>query len=172
MKNIIFIGGIHGSGKGKVCEKIKEQSNLTHLIASEVLKWHELSPRKEKIVRNINETQDRLIINLKSIIQPNHRYLLDGHYCLLNKNEIPQKIPFSIFENISPLKLILVIAAPEIIKERLKERDSKEYTKELIIKFQQMEVAYAKELESQLKIPLLTINSETFDFDELIKYIQ
>jgi len=172
MENIVFIGGIHGSGKGKVCEKIKGVSNLIHLTASEVLKWHELCPREEKIVRNIGETQERLITNLKSIIKTNQRYLLDGHYCLLNENGIPERIPFSTFENISPSKLILVIADPEVITERLKQRDSKEYTKMLISEFQQLEIVYAKELERQLKIPLLTVNSMTFDFDELIQYIQ
>jgi len=172
MKNIIFIGGIHGSGKGEVCKQIIEQSNLIHLIASEVLRWHELSPKKEKIVQNIIETQKRLTTNLESIIIPENQYLLDGHYCLLNQNGIPEKVPFSLFEHISPSKLILVIADSEVVKERLKKRDSKEYAKELITKFQELETAYSKELAIQLNIPLLIINSESYDFDELIKHIK
>jgi len=52
MRNIIFIGGIHGSGKGVICENIVENSNLIHLTASEVLKWHELSSQANKVVQN------------------------------------------------------------------------------------------------------------------------
>ena len=37
--NIIFIGGVHGVGKGTICQKIKEKLDFTHLSASEVLKW-------------------------------------------------------------------------------------------------------------------------------------
>ena len=38
MKNIIFIGGIHGVGKGTLCEKVCNDLNIRHLSASEVLK--------------------------------------------------------------------------------------------------------------------------------------
>jgi len=172
MKNIIFIGGIHGSGKRVICENIVENSNLIHLTASEVLKWQELSPQENKVVQDIQETQNRLITNLKAIIQSNHRYLLDGHYSLLNKEGIPEKVPISTFKEISPSKLILIIADPEIIIERLKNRDFKNYSKKQISEFQQLEIEYAKELECQLEIPLLTIDSLSVDFNELKKYIR
>jgi len=149
MRNIIFIGGIHGSGKGVICENIVENSNLIHLTASEVLKWHELSSQANKVVQNIKETQNRLTSNLKAIIQPNHRYLLDGHYSLLNSQGIPEKVPISTFKEISPSKLILIIADPEIIIERLKNRDFNNYSKKQISEFQQLEIEYAKELECQ-----------------------
>ena len=147
MRNIIFIGGIHGSGKGVICENIVENSNLIHLTASEVLKWHELSSQENKVVQDIKETQNRLISNLEAIIQPNHRYLLDGHYSLLNGQGMPEKVPVSTFKEISPSKLILIVADPEIIIERLKNRDFNNYSKKQISEFQQLEIEYAKELE-------------------------
>jgi len=38
-KEIIFIGGIHGVGKGTLCKRIASDLNIIHLSASEVLKW-------------------------------------------------------------------------------------------------------------------------------------
>ena len=38
MTNIIFLGGIHGSGKNFILQHANFQNNITHLTASEVLK--------------------------------------------------------------------------------------------------------------------------------------
>lgn len=172
MKEIIFIGGIHGSGKGRICETLKVETNLIHLTASEVIKWSELSKKEDKKVKNIHETQNRLIINLKKIIQDNKLYLLDGHYCLLNKNGIPEKIPIQTFKEINPLKLILVIAEPIIIKERLENRDSKTYSIELVEEFQNLEINYAKEVSQVLEIPFIIINSEQFEINKLLNFLK
>jgi adenylate kinase len=58
MNNIIFIGGIHGSGKGTVCKNISKQTNLITNIASELIKWNDISHQNNKKVNNINETQE------------------------------------------------------------------------------------------------------------------
>ena len=119
MNTIIFIGGIHGSGKGTVCNKIISEFNITHLTASEVLKWTEIKKQNEKVVENIIETQEKLIYNLNKIIKKDTYYLLDGHYCLINKNKEPEKIPLEFFKKIAPKKLILVVAPTTEIKIRL-----------------------------------------------------
>ena len=62
MKNIIFIGGIHGVGKGTLCEKVCNELNLQHLSASEVLKWEEISEKENKLVNDFTLTQNRLIL--------------------------------------------------------------------------------------------------------------
>lgn len=172
MRKIIFIGGIHGSGKGKICEEIKRNTTLIHLTASEVLKWSELSTREEKAVEDIEDTQNRLITNLNSIIDYNKKYLLDGHYCLLSKDGTPAKIPIKTFEDINPAKLILVITDPEIIKRRLEERDSKVYDEKLLKEFQDLEIAYSNELSKKLKIPFVIVNSLAIDLENLLDFIK
>lgn len=75
--NIIFIGGVHGVGKGTICQKIKEKLDFTHLSASEVLKWDDFKNEKgDKRVENVSTTQQRLIENLKNIVNPQKKYLL------------------------------------------------------------------------------------------------
>lgn len=172
LRNIIFIGGIHGSGKGKICEEIRRNTALIHVTASEVLKWNELSFREEKVVANIDDTQDRLITNLNLLIDYDKRYLLDGHYCLLNKDGTPTKIPIKTFRDIDPAKLILVTAEPEIIKRRLEERDSKIYDEKLLREFQDLEIAYSNELSRKLQIPFVIVDSLTIDLDNLLDFIK
>lgn len=172
MRNIIFIGGIHGSGKGKICEEITSKFNLIHLTASEVLKWNELSNQNEKQVKDINYTQNRLIDNLNKIINKNNNYLLDGHYCLLNENGIPVKIPIKTFEDINPIKLILIIANPEVIRERLENRDKKNYDINLIEEFQNLEIEFCKEISIYLEAPLHIINSGELNIDNLENFLK
>lgn len=172
MKNIIFIGGIHGSGKGTICEILKSKVELIHLTASEVLKWNELSLQEDKLVNDIAETQNRLISNLNKIIDKNKTYLLDGHYCLLTKDGKPEKISLQTFKDICPKKMILVITNPITIKKRLENRDAKTYDISLIENFQNLEINFAKEISEVLQIPLHIINSEEFEIENLITFLK
>lgn len=112
---IIFIGGIHAVGKGTVCKELAQKFNFEHLSASQVLKWDELSDSKNKKVQNLTTTQDRLLTNLYRIIEPNKKYLLDGHFTLLNSNGEPEKIDESTFIGIQPESIILLTCEPKII---------------------------------------------------------
>jgi len=159
MKNIIFIGGIHGVGKGTLCEKICNELIISHLSASEVLKWEEISEKENKLVKDFTLTQNRLITNLQQIVNENERYVLDGHYCLLNKDNVPEKIDFATFRTLNPFAFITVIDDVQEIKRRLENRDNREYNFDLLLKFQELEVEYSKELAEQLNIPQLTIKS-------------
>ena len=171
VKQIIFIGGVHGVGKGNICQQIKSKVNIIHLTASEVLKWKDISDVDNKLVQDINETQDLLIVNLSKIVHKDKHYLLDGHYCLLNKNGISERVPFKTFQNLNLSKLILVYEEPKTIKERLEFRDGKNYDLEQISDFQNMELAYAKEISENLNIPLLQIQSSKYNQETLIKFI-
>jgi adenylate kinase len=80
LRDLIFIGGIHGLGKVTICRKICEQTDIVHITASEMLKWNEISKPNNKKVVNIQNTQDRLITRLTNVLKNNERYLLDGHF--------------------------------------------------------------------------------------------
>jgi adenylate kinase len=160
MKNIIFIGGIHGVGKGTLCEKVCNDLNLRHLSASEVLKWEEISEKENKLVKDFTLTQNRLITNLQQIIKENERYVLDGHYCLLNKDNVPEKIDFDTFRTLNPFAFIIVVDEVQEIKRRLEKRDKREYDFELLSKFQKLELDYSIELAKQLSKSHLILNSK------------
>lgn len=156
-RKIIFVGGIHAVGKGTVCKKLSKKFNFTHLSASQVLKWEEISDLDNKKVQDFSTTQERLLTNLNKIIKPSKRYLLDGHFTLLNSFGKPERIDESTFIEIQPELIILVICEPKIIFERLKERDGKIYNLSVLEKMQELEVEHAKYISNILDIPLFTV---------------
>jgi len=160
--DIIFIGGIHGVGKGTMCKEISQKYSLEHLSASEVLKWEEISDKKNKKVENFVSTKSRLINGLKNIIKPNIKYLLDGHFCLLNKNEKPEKIQEDIFYSINPKAIVVMTCEIDTIISRLSSRDKSNYNYEILSEMQNLETQYAKEIARNLKIPFMNIKDGNY----------
>lgn len=169
MKNIIFIGGIHGVGKGTLCKEIALKTDLIHITASEVLKWNEISSTDNKLVQNISSTQERLLLGLKNLIEKDKQYLLDGHFCLLNSNGIPSKIDEETFDCINPKIISIVIDDVVKIVERLDKRDNKKYDAQTLNELQEMEIEYAKYLSDKYSIPYIEIKNN--DFKSLLKII-
>lgn len=172
MKNIIFIGGVHGVGKGYICSEIASSLPITHLTASEVLNWTDTTSQDNKLVTNIEDTQARLINNLSAIVKDGANYLLDGHYVLLNQHRQPEKVPFDTFKSINPSKIIVVFEEVHILRERLQGRDGKEYDETGLKQFQDLEIAYAEEISQKLNVPLYKIKSTDFDLEKIKHFIQ
>lgn len=158
---IIFIGGIHGVGKGKICQDLSHEIGVYHLSASAVLKWEEVSPDiRNKTVEDIPYTQDRLVTNLRKIINPSTLYLLDGHYCLFDSAGKVTPVPLSTFQDIHPVVLIVAIGGVDLVQHRLLERDGREYSLANLREMQTQEVAHAEKLAVHLQVPLLTIRDQ------------
>ncbi len=169
MRDLIFIGGIHGAGKGTICNKICEQTNLVHISASEILKWNEISKPDNKKVESIQDTQDRLITGLDKALKENESYLLDGHFCLFNSKGEVEKVPMEAFEKIAPKLIAVVTTEIDLIKERLKKRDNKEYNFDLLNSMQTSERKYAQQVSSKLEVPFVEIKDG--NYQTLIKLI-
>ncbi|WP_099545580.1 ATP-binding protein [Maribacter sp. 4G9] len=154
-RRIAFIGGIHGVGKSTICQHICRVLNMKYLSASELLKWEDISDdAKNKKVKDIHFTQNRLIAGLTNAIQKEQYYLLDGHFCLLNEKAEVEKISMDVFKQINPKALGLILGDITEIKTRLALRDNKNYDFELLEQLQNSELDYAKEISVALKIPL------------------
>lgn len=169
IKNIVFVGGIHGVGKGTICKEIALRTKLIHITASQILKWGEISKLDNKRVDNISSTQERLMIGLKNLIKKDENYLLDGHFCLLNPEGIPSRIEEETFVQINPKILTVVIDNPHKIAKRLAARDGEIYDFEDLNKFQNMEIEYAKYLSEKYSIPYVEVKNG--EFKELLKLI-
>lgn len=161
-KNIIFVGGIHGVGKGTICKEISLNTGLTHLTASQILKWEEISEDGNKLVENISSTQDRLIKGLKNLVKKEEKYLLDGHFCLLNSDGIPNRVDEDVFDQINPKTIVIVIEDVEKITKRLKVRDGKIYDIKVLDELQQMEIEYAKYLSNKYSVPYIEIKDGNY----------
>ena len=123
-KNIIFVGGVHCVGKTTFMNNAKDSIPILQTLScSEVLKWENPS---DKNVEDIKANQNRLIDKLIEIIDIDKPYLLDGHFCLLNKEGNVEAINIETFREINPEMIILLVDNVDIIKQRLSDRDKKE----------------------------------------------
>ncbi|WP_286968404.1 ATP-binding protein [Flavobacterium sp. UBA4854] len=161
--NIFFIGGIHGVGKGTICKEIASKAELIHITASEVLKWREISSSDNKLVENISSTQEKLIFGLSNLIDKNKKYLLDGHFCLLNSLNVPCKIDEETFDILNPRVISIVLDDVEKITKRLENRDSKKYDIKVLNELQNMEIEYAKYLSKKYSVPYIEIMDNNYE---------
>lgn len=161
--NVFFMGGIHGVGKSTICERLCNIYNMQYLSASDVLKWKTINSEQDnKKIKNVIENQDRLIIGLKSVVKEDNLYFLDGHYCLLNKEEAIVQVPMETFRQINPLLLCLIVGDIGDIKQRLQERDKQSYSASLLARMQAAEIDYAKEVSKVLDVPLTIGDADNF----------
>lgn len=168
--NIVFIGGIHGVGKSTICQVICHELGLEYLSASELLKWEAINEdSKNKKVTDITETQSKLIESLQNTVLKDKLYLLDGHYCLLNRDNVVSEIPLKTFLQIKPIILNIILGDINEIQKRLEDRDKKPYKYKLLEHFQNSELKYATYLSQHLKIPINI--GRTNDYSNIIKSI-
>lgn len=152
MGKIVFVGGVHGVGKTTFVNVIKGNcQQVEGLSCSEILKWENPS---HKEVEDVEENQNKLLANLPYFIDKDKDYVLDGHFCLLNQGRNIERVPIEVFEFINPRTIIVLEADPDVICERLNQRDSQDYSVELITVFQNQEKIYAKEVADTLGIPI------------------
>lgn len=153
------MAGVHGVGKGTICTELAPQFDLNHISASEILKWNEVNPDlTNKQVKDISNTQERLILGLNRFLQRDKKYILDGHFCLLNSLGQISRIDSAVFEKIAPVSIVCVTAEPEVVAKRLHARDNKDYDVNVLNAFQQEELIYGKEIAENLKVPFLQIS--------------
>lgn len=163
LENISFVGGIHGVGKSTICKSICEKFNINYLSASEVLKWSKLNTdTKNKKVDDISLTQNLLINGLNEQVIKGEHYILDGHYCLFNKEGNVERIPFDTFKKINPTSLHVITGDINEIKKHLEERDQRPYIYRLLEEMQDAEIEYANEISQKVQRPLIISTSDNF----------
>ncbi|WP_289054259.1 ATP-binding protein [Carboxylicivirga marina] len=168
---LIFLGGIHGVGKGTFCKKLSNEIQLECVTASQLINWAKINNNKQsKTVENINNTQQILINSLNERKKDRTPFLLDGHYCLLNQEKKPTSIDILTFKKITPGLLLILTEDSKVIKSRLEERDQMTYTLDLINQMQELEIAHAKLLSSKLEVELISFTKE--DFPDTINKIK
>ncbi|MEH2258672.1 ATP-binding protein [Nostoc sp.] len=129
---------MHGVSKTMFCKNIEsrfkiEDFSVSNLIAREKTEEHLRNKRVENIVGN----QDILVKAINKYLKNENTYLIDGHFCLLNKDNEITKIPYSTFEGICHSAIIVLVDEPENIYTRLSLRDSVKHDLALLRSFQE-----------------------------------
>ena len=156
---IVFVGGVHGIGKTTLCQSVCFKFDVIHQSASELIKrYSHIEFAQNARVENIDRNQEALINAINEYLDTSKKYLMDGHFCLLNKDRVVTKIPEPTFIAISPVAIILLHDDPSNIYFHLKERDKEIYDLALLTSFQEQELDYSRSIAAKLNIPHLTAN--------------
>lgn len=155
----IFLGGVHGSGKGHFCDQMRQYIICDYISASSLLHW----ATKEKTVEDVSANQSILATLLPEAIRGDKTYLIDGHYALWNKRGGIDKVSSTVFKACNPDVLICMIGNPALIADRLSKRDSIHYTAEQIALLQSEEIEGAKRISDLLQCPLYLVDTENIE---------
>lgn len=152
---MIFIGGIHGVGKSFFCALAKERYGVNTYSSGALIAEYKKTPYlPEKKVDDVADNQNILQFALQKIGEPADCYLLDGHFCLLDKLGQIKEIEPSVFEELKPKAILVLTAFPEIILDRLVKRDGIFYSVQKLEVFQNQEVLHARRIALNLGIPI------------------
>ena len=166
--NIIFVGGIHGVGKTEFSRALCAATSLVHITASSLI-----GAQKDKQVKNISKNQDILIRAIRTDLRESERYLMDGHFCLLNSNNQAEEIQLNVFHQIGMAGIFILHADVLVIQERLRNRDSKEYPIEILSALQEAELAHGAYIAKSLSLPLRIIaDASESDSSEHARFIR
>jgi adenylate kinase len=167
--NIVFVGGIHGVGKGRLCRVLGEHLGWAHLSAGKLIAAAENEPeRLDKRVADAVSNQERLLRVLSATMSPGIRYLLDGHFCLLTPNLSFTPTPFHVFERISPEAILLLKEKPAVIAQRLQIRDGRSHPDDFLRAFQAEEISLATMTAERLNVPFLEASPE--NYEEILEF--
>ncbi len=158
-RKIIFVGGVHGVGKTTFCQAIASPLRLQHVSASELIyTGKQIYSTFSKRVNNIGKNQSILIAGIEKTIDRDRWWLLDGHFCLLNRQFVISDIPFPTFEAIAPKAILILYDDARKITERLVERDKEKYTHKLVVLLQERELEHGTYVAKSLNIPYIQGN--------------
>lgn len=169
---MIFISGVHGVGKTYFCNLIKERLEIDTYSASALIAKRKKQPfAADKLIPDIDVNQQYLLAAVEDLRGAGHNFILDGHFCLLNKDGIVTRIGIDTFTTLRPEAIILLTEKPEVIAERRKSRDNLDYDIESIRHFQEEEMSYAQEVSTLLSVDLL-ITTGSQDVSSAIEFIK
>lgn len=154
---MIFLGGVHGVGKGTICENIFSPAGYHCLSASKLITEKGRKTDHNKRVSDISVNQSVLISALKNKRKSNNRLLLDGHFTLINDKNIIEPINIEVFRSMNINQLFLVKATADEIAIRLKNRDNRKWKASFIDKFQKEEESHARYVAKDIGVPLRII---------------
>ncbi|WP_417538200.1 ATP-binding protein [Marinomonas sp.] len=121
MKKIVFIAGIHGVGKTTFCQKIQEDVAIKHYSCSTLIKENSDYIETSKTIDKAERNQLILIESLNQI--SDEKLLLDGHFCLIDKNNSVLRLDDSVFESLNLSAIVVLSCDARTIHSRLQERD-------------------------------------------------
>ena len=169
---MIFISGIHGVGKSYFCNKLKAATGIESYASSKLIEQTKnVSFETDKKTGDIDDNQNYLLTAVEKLKELNPCFILDGHFCLLDRKGMITRIPEQTFIDLQPEVIVLLTEDVEIIAKRRMDRDGIEIDLEETQRFQNAEITYATEIAQKLGVPI-KISAGSDDFQSIIDFIK
>lgn len=173
MTKIIFISGIHGTGKTTIGQNLSYKLGIEFTSASYIIKsFSGQNWSKQKQVSNISINQDTLREGIRKCFSESKVIILDGHFALLNNISKISNIPEETFAQLDIVLIITCTLDVHLIKNRLFERDKTNFELDLLAEFQNAEIIQANKIAEKLRVPLIYFDTNHDDVDSIISKIK
>ena len=114
-----------------------------------------------KKVKDVSKNQDILIKAIKDKRSSDTKdIIIDGHICIFNAEGEVERIPEYFFKDVPIVGIILLQDEPELIYERINQRDSERINISDLQRMQEEEQKYAQELEEKLGISCMIVTHQ------------
>lgn len=153
-KGCIFVGGVHGSGKTTLCERIQKELNCHYISASKLLNWKKI----EKNVEDITANQQILKKLLKEKIRGEECYLIDGHFALWNNQFQCEKVSVDFFYELNIISIIFVKEEHAVVRERIVSKTKMNVSMDDVIRLSKAEYDQARCVAEKLGVPIYEVS--------------
>lgn len=158
---MIFIGGIHGVGKTRFCKEAYDLTGIPSYSASSLISDGKgVHFPVNKNIQGIDDNQLVLISAINGLKASSNRFLIDGHFCLLDQSGHVVRINKNTFLAIAPDGILVLTEDPTVIAERRLARDGVYSNLSEIMEFQHEEITYAQELAMDMNIPIAIVSGD------------
>lgn len=170
--NRIFVCGVHGVGKSTFIKNYEPFHNYAKYTCSDLIKKYSGLVFKDKQIDNIENNQEMLLKATDYFVNE-ELVLFDGHITLFNRSRNMEFVDSNILKSMNIKHFLFLKASPEIIYERLVERDKyTQITPELIEEAQDKEEAkaieYSNKLAAKYEIFLWDESREIWEYKQLL----
>lgn len=171
---VIFLSGVYGVGKSTIGKKISEWTGLSLYSASSLITSRNGEKySKTKHVTNKSENQRNLIEAVSEILSKEKRIILDGHFCIVNRQLEVVELPRFVYKELSIERIITLTANTDDIIINLKSRDNSDYSSVLIREMKLREEEISKQVALELEVPRLKykVDYPYPNLEEVFKFI-
>lgn len=163
--SVIFVGGVHGVGKGTHCHLISQRTGIPWFTASSIIKAEKQSAIAvdTKAVADPSGNQSLLLRGVRRVTAVNSTILLDGHFTILNSHDSIVLIDVEIFDQLQLQGIVVLKDNPSLICDRLRRRDGCEWAVADIRSHQETETTHAKMVATKLAVPIMIVESSDND---------
>ena len=162
--NVIFLAGVHGVGKGYLGAPAAKALGITHRTASQLIREEKglATWGADKRTADLDDNQ-RALIQAVNKLRASGNILLDGHFVLRNAIGLLTPLEISVFDQLKLKGVVLLTNDPQVIVERLANRDTKSTDVASVAELAAAELLHAKQVCMTLKLPLSVLHSPTED---------